>query len=188
MSTIAKEHVYPSSFKRIEPKPGQESVWDYPKPPSYHPVPNHIRIKFNDEIIAETNRAIRNLQTGIPPVYYIPREDVRMDCLVPTDRLSHCRYKGDADYWTVLVDDRTASHIAWSYPDPLPAAIIIKDYVAFYAHVVEATIDGEKAEPPAWKWIGGWVTTNIVGPFMTQGDNPNPQVKMPQVVKKGKRK
>ncbi len=77
MSTIAKEDVYPSSLKRIEPQPGQESVWDYPKPPSYHPVSNNIRIEFNGEIVAETDRAIRNLQTGIPPVYYIPREDVR---------------------------------------------------------------------------------------------------------------
>ena len=98
MSTIAKEYVYPSSLKRIEPQPDQESVWDYPKPPSYDPVANHIRIEFNGEIIAETDRAIRNLQTGIPPVYYIPREDVRIDCLTPTERHSHCRYKGDADY------------------------------------------------------------------------------------------
>ncbi len=184
MSTVTKEHVYPSSLKRIEPQPGQESVWDYPKPPSYHPVANHIRIEFNGEIIAETDRAIRNLQTGIPPVYYIPREDVRIDWLTPTERHSHCRYKGDADYWTVQVGERTASNIAWSYPDPLPEAMSIKDYVAFYAHVVEATVDGEKVEPPVWKWIGGWVTANIVGPFMTQDDNPNPQVKTLQEIKK----
>ncbi len=183
MSTVTKEHVYPSSLKRIEPQPGQESVWDYPKPPSYHPVANHIRIEFNGEIIAETDRAIRNLQTGIPPVYYIPREDVRLDCLTPTERHSHCRYKGDADYWTVQVGERTASNVAWSYPDPLPEAMSIKNYLAFYAHVVEATVDGEKAEPPAWKWIGGWVTGNIVGPFMTQDDNPNPQVKTLQEIK-----
>ncbi len=183
MSTNAKEHVYPSSLKRIEPQPGQESVWDYPRPPSYHPVASHIRIEFNGEFIAETDRAIRNLQTGIPPVYYIPREDVRLDCLMPTERHSHCRYKGDADYWTVQVGERTANNIAWSYPDPLPKAMSIKNYVAFYAHIVEATVDGEKAHPPAWKWIGGWVTGNIVGPFMTQDDNPNPQVKTLQEIK-----
>ena len=177
MSTVAKEHVYPSSLKRIEPRPGQESVWDYPKPPSYQAVANHIRIEFNGEIIADTVRAIRNLQTGIPPVYYIPRGDIWTDRLKVSERHSHCRFKGDADYWTVQVGDRTASNIAWSYPDPLPEAIGIKDYVAFYAHAVEATVDGERAEPPAWKWIGGWVTDNIVGPFMTQDDNPNPQLK-----------
>jgi len=60
----------------------------------------------------------------------------------------------------------------------------IKDYVAFYAHVIEVTVDGEKAEPPTWKWIGGWVTINIVGPFMTQNDNPNPQMKKLQEIKK----
>ena len=95
MSTMAKAHVYPSSLKRIEPQPGQESVWDYPKPPSYQPVANHIRIEFNGEIVAETDRAIRNLQTGIPPVYDIPREDSRIDCLMPTERHSHGRYKGE---------------------------------------------------------------------------------------------
>ena len=60
----------------------------------------------------------------------------------------------------------------------------IKGYVAFYAHVVDATVDGEKVEPPVWKWIGGWVTVSIVGPFMTQDDNPNPQVKTLQEIKK----
>ncbi len=180
MSTVTEEHVYPSSLNRIEPQPGQESVWDYPKPPSYQPVANHIRIEFNGGTIAETDRAIRNLQTGIPPVYYIPRDDVRLDYLAPTERHSHCRFKGDADYWAVKVGERSASNSAWSYPDPLPAAKSIKDYVAFYAHVVVATVDGEKAEPPAWKWIGGWITANIVGPFMTQDDNPNPQVEASQ--------
>ena len=177
MSSYPQAHIYPSSLKRIEPLPGQESVWDYPKPPSYDPVSNHIRVEFNGQVVAETNRAIRNLQMGIPPVYYIPREDVRMDLLTPTVRHSHCRFKGDADYWTVRVGERTASNIAWSYPDPLQEAECIKGYIAFYAHVVEATLDGEKAEPPDWKWIGGWVTADIVGPFMTQEDNPNPQMK-----------
>ena len=184
MSSIEKEYVYPCSLNKIEPLSGQESVWDYPRPPSYHPVANHIRIEFNGEIIAETNQAIRNQQTGIPPVYYIPREDVRIECLTPSERHSHCRYKGDADYWTVQVGERKASNIAWSYPDPLPEAMSIKDYLAFYAHVVEATIDGKKVEPPSWKWIGGWVTANVVGPFMTQDDNPDPQVKTLQEIKK----
>ncbi len=133
---------------------------------------NHIRIEFNGEIIAETDRAIRTLQTGIPPVYYIPREDVRIDFLTLTERHSHCPSKGDADYWTVQVGERTASNTAWSYPNPLPEAMSIKDYVAFYGHAFEATVEGEKAEPPTWKWIGGWVTANIVGPFMAQDDIP----------------
>ncbi len=62
-------------------------------------------------------------------------------------------------------------------PDPLPEAMSIKNYLAFYAQFGDATIDGERVEPPGWKWIGGWVTADIVGPFMTQDDNPNPQMK-----------
>ena len=93
-----------------------------------------------------------------------------MDYLAQTRQHSLCPYKGDADYWTVEIGEHKASNIAWSYPDPMPEAMSIKDYVAFYAHAVEATVDGEKAEPPAWKWIGGWVTNSIVGPFMNQKD------------------
>ena len=168
------ETVYPTSLQRIEPGPGQESVWDYPKPLSYDPVASQIRVVFNGELIAETNRAIRTLQTGIAPVYYIPREDVKMDALTQTERHSHCPYKGDADYWTVKVGDRKVSNAAWSYPDPLPIAMSIKDYVAFYAHLMdESTIDGVVVEPPTWKWIGGWVTPEIVGPFIAQSDIPS---------------
>ena len=177
MSSNGKNYVYPSSLNRIEPQPGQESVWDYPKPPDYQHVTNKVRVEFNGELIAETQRAIRNLQTGIPPVYYIPREDIRLDTLRPTARHSHCRFKGDADYWTVQIGDRAAGNAAWSYPDPLPEALSIKDHVAFYAHAVDATVDGETVAPPGWKWIGGWVTEEIVGPFMTQDDNPNPERK-----------
>ena len=93
-----------------------------------------------------------------------------MNYLTQTRQHSLCPYKGDADYWTVEIGEHKASNIAWSYPDPMPEAMSIKDYVAFYAHAVEATVDGEKAEPPAWKWIGGWVTNSIVGPFMNQED------------------
>lgn len=177
MSPDAATHVYPSSLNRVEPQPGQESVWDYPKPPRYERVSNQIRIEFNGKTIAETHSAIRNVQTGIPPVYYVPRQDIRLDSLKPDDRHSHCRFKGDADYWTVQVGDRVVRNAAWSYPEPLPEASCIRDHVAFYAHAVEATVDGERVKAPGWKWIGGWVTKNIVGPFMTQAENPNPQRK-----------
>ena len=180
MSTNQTDCVYPSSLKRIAPNPGQESVWDYPKPPSYRRVKNHILIEFDGKVIAETTRAIRNLQMGIAPVYYIPPEDVRLGYLIRSERHSHCRFKGDADYWTVQVDDRRVSNAAWSYPDPLPDAMIIKDYLAFYAHAVEAMVDGEAVQAPGWKWIGGWVTADVVGPFMSQDDNPNPETRLSQ--------
>src|SRR2546423_1602523 len=110
--------VYPSARNRIAPQPGQESVWDYPRPPSYRQVSTNIRVMFSGEVIAETRRAIRVLQTGIPPVYYIPRSDVRMEYLTRTDRQSYCPFKGIAEYWSVQVSERRASHAAWSYPTP----------------------------------------------------------------------
>ena len=168
-----KVYAYPSARNRIIPQPGQESVWDYPRPPSYERVSSHIRVEFNGHIIADTCCAIRALQTGIPPVYYIPAEDVRLEYLSRTSRHSHCPYKGDADYWSVQIGDRTASNAAWSYPDPFPEAACVREYVAFYAHLMDGCyVDGEQAEPPDWKWIGGWVTSNIVGPFMAQSDIP----------------
>ena len=152
---------------RVEPGAGQESVWDYPKPPRYEPVASHVRVAFGGAVVAETRRAVRALQTGIPPVYYIPSEDVRTEFLIPIERRSHCPYKGDATYWTVRVGEREATGAAWSYPTPLPEASAIAGHLAFYAHVMDAcTVDGQPARSPDWQWIGGWVTAEIVGPFV----------------------
>jgi uncharacterized protein (DUF427 family) len=121
----------------------------------------------------ETRRAIRVLQTGIPPMYYIPPEDVRMEYLTRTDRHSYCPYKGIASYWSVQVGEQSASNAAWSYSDPFPSAASIKDHIAFYAHAMDScSVDGELATAPDWKWIGGWVTSTIVGPFIAQSDIP----------------
>jgi uncharacterized protein (DUF427 family) len=166
-------YAYPSARNRIVPEEGQESVWDYPRPPSYRQVSSHIRVIFNGAVIAETRRAIRVLQTGIPPVYYIPRDDVRMEYLTGIDRQSYCPYKGTASYWSVQVGGRSASNAAWSYPDPFSSTVRIKDYLAFYAHAMDScSVDGELAAAPDWKWIGGWVTSTIVGPFIAQSDIP----------------
>jgi uncharacterized protein (DUF427 family) len=179
MTDDGNVYAYPSARNRIIPQPGQESVWDYPRPPSYERVSSHIRVEFNGHIIADTRYAIRALQTGIPPVYYIPAEDVQMQSLIRTSRHSYCPYKGDADYWSIQIGDRTASNAAWSYHDPFPEAAWIREYVAFYVHLMDGCyVDGEKAEPPDWKWIGGWVTSMIVGPFITPSDIP--RVEQPQ--------
>jgi uncharacterized protein (DUF427 family) len=76
--------------KRITPGPGQESVWDYPRPPRLEATSRHLKVIFNDQIIAETTRAYRVLETSHPPVYYIPQEDIRMEFLSQTRQRSFC--------------------------------------------------------------------------------------------------
>ncbi|MEO1401538.1 MAG: DUF427 domain-containing protein, partial [Cyanobacteria bacterium J06635_1] len=93
---------------RIEPGPGQESVWDYPRPPAIEAMNQHIRVVFNDVVIAETRHAQRVLETSHPPVYYISPADIQMQYLVSTPKATFCEWKGTASYYTVTVGDRTA--------------------------------------------------------------------------------
>ena len=164
------DHPYPSEARRIPPGPGQESVWDYPRPPRCEAVDERIRVEFGGGVIADSGRAIRVLQTGIPPVYYLLPEDVKLEHLERSEHHSVCEYKGQADYYDLRVGDRVVKNAAWSYPDP-PAGVTPRDHLAFYAHLVDACYVGdERATLPEWKWLGGWVTSGVVGPFLTQAD------------------
>ena len=155
-----------SKAKRIEPGPGQESVWDYPRPPRVEDVPQHIQVVFHGVTIADTRAAKRVLETSHPPTYYLPQEDVRMDYLTQVSGGSFCEWKGRARYYTVDVGQRKAERAAWSYPDPTPGFLAIKDHIAFYAGPMDAcTVDGERVEPQPGGFYGGWITANIVGPF-----------------------
>src|SRR5436305_14707180 len=98
--------------QRISPGPGQESVWDYPRPPRLEDSTKHIEVIFNGVTIADTQRAKRVLETSSPPVYYIPPEDVRMDYLAHTSHARFCAWKGHAGYYTVTVRDRGAENAA----------------------------------------------------------------------------
>jgi uncharacterized protein (DUF427 family) len=142
-----------------------ESAADYPTPPAYEQVDTHVRVEVGGVVIADTRRAVVARQTGIAPVFYIPRDDIRMNRLVPSTRTSHCPYKGDAVYFAVEVDGHRFGAAGWSYPDPLPEASAIANAIAFYAHVVDATVDGARAAAPDWKWVGGWVLPWTLGPF-----------------------
>ncbi|MBV9849060.1 MAG: DUF427 domain-containing protein [Armatimonadetes bacterium] len=151
---------------RIEPNPGQESVWDYPRPPRLEDTAKHIQVVFNGVVIADTHRAKRVLETSHPPVYYIPPEDVQRQYLVPAPGSSFCEWKGAASYYTVAVGDRTAEGAAWFYPDPTPAFAALKDHVAFYPGRMEACfVDGERVQAQPGDFYGGWITHEIVGPF-----------------------
>ncbi|MEC4894296.1 MAG: DUF427 domain-containing protein [Oscillatoria sp. PMC 1051.18] len=152
--------------QRIEPKPGQESVWDYPRPPLLEPSPKRIRVVFNDVTIADSQNAQRVLETSHPPVYYIPPEDIKMEYLQRTGRQSFCEWKGNAGYYTIVVNDKQAENAAWFYPNPTSRFAPIKDYVAFYPSRMDACyVDEEQVQAQAGDFYGGWITSDIVGPF-----------------------
>ena len=154
------------AIKRIEPGPGQESVWDYPRPPRVEPSPKRIQAVFNGVVVADSRRALRVLETSHPPVYYIPPQDVKLEYFAPTERASHCEFKGQASYYSLTVDDRFEANVAWYYPDPARGFEAIKDYIALYPGRMDACyVDGERVQAQAGDFYGGWLTRDIVGPF-----------------------
>jgi uncharacterized protein (DUF427 family) len=155
-----------SRIPRVPPGTGQESVWDYPRPPRIEPTARRVRVVVAGVTVADTTHALRVLETASPPTFYIPPADVRLDLLVPETRHTVCEWKGEAAYWTVRAGGRTMPSAAWSYPRPRPAFEAIRDHLAFYAgRVDEAWVDEERVRPQAGDFYGGWVTSEIVGPF-----------------------
>lgn len=153
-------------IKKIKPKLGQESVWDYPRPPRLEDSEKKIQVVFNGVTIAETRYAKRVLETSRPPVYYIPPEDIEMDLLVRVSGTSYCEWKGQACYYSLIVDKSIADKAAWYYPDPALDFSALKDFVAFYPGKVDACyVDGERVTPRPGGFYGGWITKDIVGPF-----------------------
>jgi uncharacterized protein (DUF427 family) len=150
----------------IEPGPGQESVWDYPRPPRVESVAKHIVVVFNDVTIVDTVASQRVLETSHPPVYYIPQDDIAMDYLSRTRGSSFCEWKGRAIYYDVSVDGKRAERAAWSYPNPTASFREIKDYLAFYPALMDACyVGGERVKPQPGGFYGGWITSDVVGPF-----------------------
>jgi uncharacterized protein (DUF427 family) len=141
-------------------------VWDYPRPPRLEPSDKHIQVIFNGEVIADTCRAKRVLETSHPPVYYIPLEDIKTEYLERSRQRSFCEWKGAASYYTLHVGERTVPDAAWFYPAPTPAFAVIKDHLAFYPSKMDAClVDGERVEAQPGDFYGGWITNEIVGPF-----------------------
>ena len=145
---------------------GQESVWDYPRPPRLERVEKAVEAHFNGERIVSTTGAYRVLETSHPPVYYLPPEDVRMDLFRPAGGGSFCEWKGMAEYLDLVVNGKAAEGIAWRYPDPTAAFRPIAGYLAMYAGPLDrATVGGEGVTPQPGGFYGGWITPEIVGPF-----------------------
>ena len=151
--------------KRIPPGPGQESVWDYPRPPRLERVPERIRVVFAGAVLADTTAAWRVLETSHPPTYYLPKADIAPGALVPAGGGSVCEWKGPAAYVDVVLGGRRAERVGWTYPAPLPPFAPIADHFAFYAGPMDACFVGdERATPQPGGFYGGWMTSRIVGP------------------------
>ena len=144
-----------------EPGSGQESVWDYPRPPVLAPDTRLVEVRFEDRLIARSERTVRVLETASPPTFYIPPEDVDMQQLRRESGGSLCEWKGRAAYWSV-VDGPGRS--GWSYPDPTPEFEQIQDWFSFYPALLACTVAGERVEPQPGGFYGGWMTDEIVGP------------------------
>ena len=150
----------------IAPGPGQESVWDYPRPPRVESVSRRVRIEFAGRVLAESINALRVCETSSPPVYYVPPADVDLTAILASERTSFCEWKGVARYWTVQSNDRVAKDAAWSYPEPDAGFESIRDHLAFYPRRMDACYVGsDRVTPQPGFYYGGWVTPDLVGPF-----------------------
>jgi uncharacterized protein (DUF427 family) len=156
----------PNRPDRIESPADRESVWDYPTPPRVEPANRRIRVEFCGVAIADSVRALRVIETGHPPVYYVPPEDVLVEHLARIDLQTVCEHKGVAIHYAAIVGDRTAPVAAWCYPDPTPPFAAIARHLAFYPRPMDACwVDDERAAPQPGDFYGGWITGEISGPF-----------------------
>lgn len=143
-----------------------ESVWDYPRPPRLEATDLSLKVVFGGEVVAESRRGYRVLETSHPPTYYIPKADCRMEFLTPTERRSICEFKGAARYYTLAVGGSRAEHAVWEYPTPTAAFVPLKEYLSFYAQAMDACyVDGEEVNAQEGSYYGGWITSWITGPF-----------------------
>jgi uncharacterized protein (DUF427 family) len=146
--------------------PGQESVWDYPRPPRVRPVDGTVTITLGGEVIARTDAAVAVLETSHPPVYYLPMDGFVDGALTPGEGASFCEYKGAARYLDVHGGALTRRAAAWNYPHPEPGYAELVDRVAVYAQEMdECTVAGEVVTPQPGRFYGGWVTASLAGPF-----------------------
>ena len=145
----------------------EESVWDYPRPPAVVPCERRVRVRHGDLVVADSQRALRVLETASPPTIYVPAADVRTDLLEEApEKHSVCEWKGRASYFHLDSETGRAEHSAWTYPEPKEPYAPLRDHYAFYAGRVDACfLDDERVTPQGGEFYGGWVTAEVVGPY-----------------------
>jgi uncharacterized protein (DUF427 family) len=149
----------------VAPGPGQESVWDYPRPPRIDADAREVIVRVSGIVVARTRRALRVLETASPPTFYIPRSDVATGCLQPAPGASYCEWKGTASYWSVSAASVVLDAVGWSYENPLPGFDALRGHLSFYPARIECSVDGIPVKGQPGGFYGGWITPEVVGPF-----------------------
>ena len=152
---------------RVVPRPGQESVWDYPRPPRHEASGRHVTVAFAGRPVADTRRAIRVLETSHPPTWYLPPEDLDGSALrLSAARPTVCEWKGVATYLDLLgPHGETGQAGGWRYDEPSDGFEAIAGYLSFMPAIAECRIDGVLVRPQDGGFYGGWITDDVVGPF-----------------------
>jgi uncharacterized protein (DUF427 family) len=151
---------------RVEPDPGQESVWDYPRPPRVEPSAETVEIELGGIVVASTTASLRVLETSHPPTYYLPVEAYAEGVLRATGGMTFCEFKGSATYFDLVTPARSVARAGWTYARPSPGFESLLGHVAVMPGLVDrCTVDGERVVAQAGGFYGGWVTARVVGPF-----------------------
>lgn len=147
------------------PASGQESVWDYPRPPRLEHDRRRVRVLVGERVLVDTNRAIRVLETASPPTFYLPPEELDQRLIRPETGESFCEWKGRARYWSVIDGDgNLVEAVGWSYPAPNAAFAPIAGWLSFYPGRLHCEVDDERVQPQPGGFYGGWMTPEIAGP------------------------
>lgn len=144
--------------------PGDESVWDFPRPPRQEDVISPLRVLHGEITVAATDQGLRVLETAGAPTYYFPAEDVVADMLVDLPGQTTCEWKGFATSFA-LAGQADSCAVGWRYDITFPEFSSIRHWSAFYPGVLSCYIGDEQVQPQPGGYYGGWVTGNLMGPI-----------------------
>ena len=152
-----------------------EQVRDYPRPPRLEFCNDSILVKALGQILAETNHSQRVLETFHPPTYYLPAEAINDKLLQPASGRSFCEWKGFANYFDVIFADQIIPRAIWAYPHPTEAFSSLAGWFALYPRLMDGCwVNDELVIPQPGGFYGGWITSQVCGPF--KGDPAHPEL------------
>ncbi len=149
----------------VVPGPNQESVWDYPRPPAYVVDDRLVEVYLGQFLIAKSAQSIRALETGSPPAFYLPSDAFDSKYLAPSAHRTFCEWKGEAQYFDVVTPGGREEAAVWCYPAPFDEAVVIAGWLSCYPEKLSCRVGGEAVVPQEGRYYGGWVTSELVGPW-----------------------
>lgn len=153
----------------------EENAADYPRPPALEVSHSHVVVRALGELLCDTHRSLRVLETFHPPTYYLPPEAMRLEWLEAVPGGSFCEWKGVAHYFDLVVGTRRLERALWHYPEPTAAFAALAGWLALYpARMDGCWVDGERVRPQEGGFYGGWITAAVRGPF--KGDPLHPEL------------